>query len=125
MVAGPAGKGGVGKEGPRDEIGGGKVVVPAECWKVAVVLSADHKDDDPADDLKHVTKRTRVIAVVMPNDEEKVRTTWAGYRVSVKHVERLTGNTFFDRLPADVAEALKDKVDDDHIPPPRKGRGDD
>jgi endonuclease G, mitochondrial len=123
VVAGPAGKGGVGKDGPRDEIGGGKVVVPAECWKVAVVLSAEHKDDDPADDLKHVTRRTRVIAVVMPNDEEKVRTTWAGYRVSVKHIERLTGYTFFDRLPPDVAEALKDQADDDHIPPPRKGRG--
>jgi hypothetical protein len=44
--------------------------------------------------------------------------------VSVKHVEKLTGYTFFDRLPKDVAEALKDKADDDHIPPPRKGRRD-
>jgi endonuclease G len=125
VVAGPAGQGGVGKDGPKDEIAGGRVTVPAECWKVAVVLSAEHRDDDPADDLRYVTRRTRVIAVVMPNDEEKVRTSWAGYRVSVKHVERLTGYTFFDRLPKDVAEALKDKVDDDHISPPRKGRGDD
>jgi DNA/RNA endonuclease G (NUC1) len=82
------------------------------------------RDDRPEDDLKRVTKRTRVIAVVMPNDEDKVRTTWAGYRVSVKHIEKLTGYTFFDRLPKDVAEALKDGVDDDHIPPPRKGHGD-
>jgi endonuclease G len=124
VVAGPAGKGGVGKDGPRDEIGGGKVVVPAECWKVAVVLPVERGDDDAKDDLNRVTRRTRVIAVVMPNDEERVKTTWAGYRVSVKHVEKLTGYTFFDRLPRDVAEALKEKVDDDHIPPPRKGRGD-
>jgi endonuclease G len=126
VVAGPTGKGGVGKEGHKDEIGGGKVVVPAECWKVAVVLPVERGDDggSPEDDLSRITKRTRVTAVVMPNDEEKVRTTWAGYRVSVRHVEKLTGYTFFDRLPADVAEALKDKVDDDHIPPPRKGRGD-
>jgi endonuclease G len=124
VVAGPAGKGGVGKEGPRDEIGGGKVVVPAECWKVAVVLPVERGDDD-RDDLSRVTKRTRVIAVVMPNDEEKVRASWARYRVSVQDVERLTGYTFLDRVPADVAAALKEKADDDHVPPARKGKGDD
>src|SRR5439155_12668746 len=75
LVAGPAGRGGVGKDGPRDEIASGKVVVPAECWKVAVVLPVERGDDD-RDDLNRVTRRTRVIAVVMPNDETKVRTSW-------------------------------------------------
>lgn len=93
--------------------------------RVVVVLSAEHKADDPAGDLKYVTKRMRVIAVVMPNDEDKVRAGWAWYRVSVKHVEKLTGYTFFDRLPADVIAALKETADDDHVPPPQKGRGDD
>jgi endonuclease G len=65
-----------------------------------------------------------VIAVVMPNDEDKARASWARYRVSVKDVEKLTGYTFLDRVPADVAAALKEKTDDDHIPPPRKGQGD-
>jgi endonuclease G len=124
VVAGPAGQRGVGKNGPRDEIAGGKVVIPAECWKVAVVLPVEWGDDD-RDDLNRVTKRTRVIAVVMPNDEDKVRASWARYRVSVQHVEKLTGYTFVDRVPAEVAAALKEKADDDQIPPPRKGQADD
>jgi endonuclease G, mitochondrial len=119
LIAGPAGKGGVGKDGLKDEIAGGHVVVPAECWKIAVVLPVE-KDDDTTDDLKRITKRTRVIAVVMPNNEEKVGLSWAKYRVSVKHIEKLTGYTFFDRLPVDLADALKADVDGAHIPPPRK-----
>ena len=72
-----------------------------------------------------MTTRTRVIAVLMPNDEATVGATWAGYRVPVREVETLTGYTFFDRLPTGVADALKAEADDNKIPPPRKAaRGD-
>jgi hypothetical protein len=59
---------------------------------IRLIRPAEHGDahDSPEDDLKRITKRTRVIAVIMPNDEEKVRTTRAGCRVSVRHVERLS-----------------------------------
>jgi endonuclease G, mitochondrial len=125
VIAGPAGTGGVGTAGKRDEIAGGKVAVPAACWKVAVVLPERDGGDDGPDDLGRITRRTRVIAVVMPNDEETVGLTWPQYRVPVKKVERLTGYTFFDRLPRDLAEALKAEADDVHVPRSRKAvRGD-
>jgi endonuclease G len=105
IIAGPDGKGGTGKEGFKETIAGGRVVVPAKCWKIAVL--AQH---DQADDLSKFTARTRVIAVMMPNDES-IDTHWAKYRVSVREIEKQTGYTFFDRLPADAAIALKDEVD--------------
>ena len=58
-----------------------------------------------------MTRDARVIAVVMPNDEAAVGPDWAPYRTSVAEVERLTGYRFFTRLPPDVAEALRQKVD--------------
>jgi hypothetical protein len=56
-----------------------------------------------------------VIAIIMPNDNDQVGDQWAGYRTSVAEIERQTGYRFFDRLPADVAAALKQKVDKVHI----------
>ena len=38
---------------------------------------------------------------------------WAKHRVSVKEVEKLTGYKFFPGMPEEVAEVLKEKVDDD------------
>jgi endonuclease G len=121
IVAGPAGRGGRGSRGPRETIGGGRrvVVVPAECWKVIVAVP-----DEGADDPGRITADARVIAVVMPNDNDAVGDEWAKYRVTVAAVEQRTGFNFFDRLAPDVAEALRRKVDDVVIPPPRPmGRG--
>ena len=56
IVAGPAGKGGRGKSAFRTTIGSGvnKVVVPAKCWKVILVLKAGAtKVDDSAGDRGH------------------------------------------------------------------------
>lgn len=121
VVAGVAGTGGRGKLGFRTEIAEDRVAVPALCWKIAVVVDGDAGGGD----LARVTADTRVIAVVMPNDNS-VGYAWAQYRTSVRQVERLTGYTFFDRLPPDVAKALKEEPDDAPIPPPVPPvRGDD
>ena len=88
---------GTGKDGPKDEIGKGKVyvTVPAKVWKVILVLP--NEDAEPRN-------KTRVIAVVMPNDQS-VGFDWRKYRCSVKHIEKLTGYKFFANLPgALVAE---------------------
>jgi len=108
IVCGPQGVGGTGKDGPKDEIGKGKieVTVPAKLWKVILVLP--NEDAEPR-------KNTRVIAVVMPNDQS-VGFDWSKYRVSVKHVEKLTGYKFFANLPEELAAELKGRVDDDEIP---------
>ena len=47
IVCGPAGQGGRGKNGFENTIADGKVVVPAHCWKVIMVLDAnDGKGSD-------------------------------------------------------------------------------
>jgi endonuclease G len=100
LVAGPAGRGGTGRNGPADAIGNGAVAVPATCWKIAVV----------ADGPEAVGPDTRVIALVMPNDMT-VGHGWGKFRTSVAEVEALTGYTFLDRVPAAVANGLRTKVD--------------
>jgi endonuclease G len=123
VVSGPAGRGGRGLNGTVETIAKGKVVVPAECWKVIVSVPETDGPGDPS----AVTADTRVIAVDMPNDNAVVTgSAWAQYRVSPAEVERRTGYRFFDRLRPDVAEALRQKVDAVHIPPPQtRGRGED
>jgi endonuclease G len=122
VVAGPAGRGGRGSRGPRETIGGrgaAVVVVPAECWKVIVVVA-----DDGADDPSRITADARVIAVVMPNDNDAVGDEWAKYRVTAAAIEQRTGLKFFDRLAPDVADTMRRKLDDVAIAPPRStGRG--
>ncbi len=115
IVCGPQGIGGTGKDGPRDEIGkaGIYVAVPAKLWKVILVLPSEDAVPD---------KNTRSIAVIMPNDQT-VDFDWPKYRVSVRDVEKLTGYTFFRNLPAEVAEAVKERVDSVAVRVPRSKFG--
>jgi endonuclease G len=107
IIAGPAGEGGLGTEGLKQTIANGKVTVPAECWKVVVMVP----DGGGTDDLAKINTATRVIAVLMPNDNDVVGDEWAKYRTSAATVEQKTGLHFFDTLPADVAQVLRQKVD--------------
>ena len=95
--------------------------VPAACWKVIVAVP-----EAGGDDLAKIGRDTRVITVWMPNDNDAVGEEWKGFRTSPGEVERLTGLHFFDRLPADVAQALREKVDGaagDGPTHPGRGRG--
>src|SRR5207244_1189881 len=78
IACGPHGVGGAGRDGKKEEIGKGRlqVTVPAHLWKVVLVLP--HEGAEP-------TRRTRVIAVWMPNNQT-VGFDWAKYRVSVRQV---------------------------------------
>jgi endonuclease G len=106
IIDGPAGYGGEGKNGLREKIAGGRVVVPAYCWKVVVVVP-----DEGIDDLAEFNQDTRVIAVIMPN-VNSAGEDWAPYRNhSVADIEQLTGFKFFDELPPQTARALEIKVD--------------
>lgn len=102
LVAGPAGQGGVGSDGPRKTLRGarGAIVVPSRCWKVVLAVPAG------ADPLKVPADQARVFAVSVPN----VQGTTGGWRecaVTVDEVEKLTGLSFFDKLPRAVAAELK------------------
>ncbi len=112
IVSGPSGKGGEGSKGPADAIGGGRITVPSKCWKVVVEVE---NGTGNAEDFRRVGSSSRMIAVVMPNDQS-VGHGWAKYRTSVKEVESMTGYKFFDRVPGAILEPLKAKVDDEHIP---------
>lgn len=106
IVAGPAGAGGAGKNGPADAIAGGKINVPQWTWKIVVVLPAG------ANDLQRITAQTRVIAIQMPNDQSVEHQDWGRYRVSVAQLEKLTHYDFLSNLPKSVQQALEAKVDD-------------
>ena len=121
IVSGPQGRGGEGTGGAADTIAHGKVTVPAKCWKVVVVLD---EDEGGPDDAGKIGPRTRLIGVIMPN-EQSIGHGWAKYRTSVRDVEDLTGYHFFDRVPADVIDPLKAKVDAEHVAPSRPRRSGD
>ncbi len=108
IVSGGAGAGGTGKDGFRTTLNASRRIrVPSVTWKVVVVLP-----DQGGDDLARINASTRVIAVIMPNDMTVVD-DWRQYRRSVGEVEELTGYSFFSKLPADVQEKLKVKIDHD------------
>jgi endonuclease G len=111
IVCGPAGVGGIGKDGKKDEIGKGRidVTVPAKVWKVILVLP---------DEQAQPTKRTRVISVILPNDQT-VDYDWSKYRVSTDAVEKLTGYKFFSAIPDELARELKQKIDEVKVRVPR------
>ena len=94
--------------GPQRVIGNG-VHVPSATWKIVVLLERGQT-------LKDVNRNTRVIAAVMPNSNSIDHTTpWAGFRTSVADIERQTGLRFFDHLPHEVAEVLRNRVDREPI----------
>lgn len=105
IVAGPLGQGGTGSKGPADTIGNGQVTVPAKCWKVVLGIE---NGTGTAEDIARVGPNSRMIAVVMPN-EEGLGQSWSKYRTTVREVEQLTGYKFFTNVPADVIDPLKDR----------------
>lgn len=117
IVSGPIGKGGEGKEGYRETIANGAVTVPNKVFKV--ILAVNRLDE--SDPLAWVNARTRLIAVIMPNDRKVDQRNWGKYRVSVKAVEQATGLKFFDKVPAAVLAAAKEKVD--NLPFPKLPQG--
>lgn len=105
IVAGPAGRGGVGSEGTRTDLQGarGKITVPSSCWKVVLVLPLGITDPS-----KVSAKEARVFAVIMPN-RQGLDTAWRSHAVPVADVEKLTGYTFFTRLPRKVAKEIRSR----------------
>jgi endonuclease G len=105
IVAGPAGRGGTGSDGYRVDLpaAGGKITVPAKCWKVVLCVPAGVTDP------KRLTAaQARVFAVVMPN-QQGLSTDWRSYAVPVADVERLTGYRFFTHLAPGVARELRSR----------------
>lgn len=105
IISGAYGQGGSGSNGgTTNTIAGGKVVVPANTWKILIVLT------NGSDDLNRITKETRVIAVDMPNTQS-VGDDWGTYRVSVDELEQKTGLDFLSKVSTDIQAVIEAKVD--------------
>lgn len=85
----------------------GKINVPQVCWKVALILP------EGKGDLRRIDARTRVIAVGMPNVEDKRLETgdWRSYLTSVDKIEGANGYDFLAELPDAVEKSLEKQVD--------------
>ncbi|HET7506180.1 MAG TPA: DNA/RNA non-specific endonuclease [Kofleriaceae bacterium] len=89
-----------------NRIGSG-VVVPDKTFKVIVVLDA--VGQGPAS----VTTSTRVIGVMMPNENNQISATanWRSFRVSVDAIEAATGDNFLSDVDPAVQAVIEARVD--------------
>ena len=85
-------------------IANGHVAVPAQTWKVIIVLPVG------SNDVSRVSTSTRTIAVVVPNSGS-INSDWRTYRVSVDQVEAITGFDFFSNVPSGTQAVIEGRVD--------------
>lgn len=85
-------------------IANGHVAVPAQTWKVIIVLPTG------SNDVSRVTTSTRTIAVVVPNSGT-INSDWRTYRVSVDQIEAITGYDFFSNVPSAIQNVIEGQVD--------------
>ena len=93
-----------GGQGLQYFIANGHVAVPAQTWKVIIVLT------NGTNDVGRVTTTTRTIAVVIPNSGS-INSDWRTYRTSVDQVEALTGFDFFSSVPSSIQNVIEATVD--------------
>lgn len=95
-----------GCNGGRKTIGrANKVTVPAQCWKVIVVLPLGRND------LERIDEDTRVIAVIMPNRAGISHDPWQKYIKTVRQVEAATGYNFLSEVPKRIQNVIETKLD--------------
>ena len=104
IIMGSYGKGGTGSKGYFTSINNGKITVPSNIWKVAVIIKAGNND------VSRVTNKTRVIAIDTPNNNS-ISPDWTQYIVTVKNIERITGYNLLSALPKNIQDVIKNKVD--------------
>jgi endonuclease G len=104
------GRGGSGSNGgTTSTIAGGKITVPAQLYKIIVVLPAGEQN------LSRITSATRVISVDMPNQQSVDNMPWHEYRVSVDDIEKATGYDFLNNLPAALQQQLESRTDTEPV----------
>lgn len=106
VIMGSYGTGGIGSASASvvKTINNGKITVPSNVWKVAVLLK---KGDN---DISRVNSSTRVIAINTPN-VNSTTASWKDYIVTVRDIEGATGYNLLSSLPQgiqDVVEKVKD-----------------
>ena len=91
--------------GPFPRTIGKGVAVPDAMFKVIVVADAPG--------AWSVTSSTRVIAVVIPNDDGQVAQTddWKQFRTSARAIETQSGLDFMSDVPRSIQDAIETQVD--------------
>jgi len=86
---------------------GNGVVVPDKTFKVIVVLNAVGQG------VSSVTTSTRVIGVMMPNEDSQISRTadWHSFRVSVDAIEAATGQNFLSDVDPAIQAVIEARVD--------------
>jgi len=86
---------------------GSGVVVPDQTFKVIVVLDAVNQG------ASAVTASTRVIGVMMPNEDAQISQSadWHTFRVSVDAIEAATGDDFLSDVDPAVQAVVEARVD--------------
>ncbi|HWL87360.1 MAG TPA: DNA/RNA non-specific endonuclease, partial [Polyangiaceae bacterium] len=86
---------------------GSGVVVPDSTFKVVAVLN--QVGQGPA----NVTSSTRVISIVIPNDDTKVSESadWTGFRVTARSIEQATNLNFLSDVAQSVQDVVETRVD--------------
>lgn len=103
---GGTGSGGVGTGGSVvHTIDNGRITVPAQTWKVILVLPVGDND------ASRVNNNTRTIAVIMPNINSIYDNDWQQYLVTVDEVEALTGYDFFSNVAPETQAVIESRVD--------------
>ena len=105
IVSGGSGTGGTGEVGTATTLSSGRITVPANTWKVVVVLA------QPGAGIESIDSNTRVIAVNVPNTQGIRTTDWRTYRTSVDQIEATTGYNFLSNVSEALQETLEAKVD--------------
>jgi endonuclease G, mitochondrial len=104
IIMGSYGKGGTGTKGYFTIIDKGKITVPSNIWKVAVIIPAGNND------VNRVNNKTRVIAVDTPNNNT-INPDWTQYIVTVDMIEKMTGYNLLSSLPKNIQDVVESKID--------------
>ena len=93
-----------GGSGTSGYIGAGAIALPTYTWKVIMVLPAG------TNDVSRVTTSTRLIAVMMPN-QNGISSDWRTFRVSVDQVEATTRYDFFSAVSPKTQSVIESTID--------------
>ncbi len=104
VMAGNYGEGGIATSGLTTTIDNGRVTVPANLWKVIVVLP------NGSNDVNRVINNTRVISIVIPNINT-VNNDWRTYRTSIDFIESETGYDLLSAVSTTIQAVIEARVD--------------
>ncbi len=104
IIMGSYGTGGTSALGTFDKIADGKITVPSNIWKVAVIIPSGNND------LSRVSPTTRVIAINTPNSNS-LDLDWRKYIVTIKSIETAAHLNLLSNLPQNLQDVLEVKRD--------------